>query len=81
MKKADSHSRGNLTAKILIFIIGLAVLALSVMLQTTFPKEAAWMPEGFSSPVLAFEFLQTNEEVKQFFDCKHFFSDNLWRVK
>lgn len=56
----------NMIKKILA-VLGLAVLIVSIVLQLLFPKEAAWMPEDFASPIVAFEFLQTNEEVKAFF--------------
>jgi hypothetical protein len=57
---------GRIT-KFIILLLGLSVLGTAILLQNTFPKEAAWMPEGFHTPVLAFEFLKTNEEVKEFF--------------
>ena len=53
--------------KKLLAALGLAVFIVSIVLQFLFPTEAAWMPDGISSPIVAFEFLQTSEEVKAFF--------------
>lgn len=53
--------------KLLIVLLGLGMLVLAGMVRSAYPAEIAWMPEGFSSPVLAFEFIQTNEEVLKLF--------------
>lgn len=55
----------NLT--FLIFASGIGIIVVSNILKMFFPSSVAWLPEGFSSPILAFEFLQTNREVLQFF--------------
>lgn len=55
------------TTNIITFAFGLGIIVLSQILGATFPKEIAWMPEGFSSPIIAFEFLQSNKEVIDFF--------------
>ncbi len=56
--------------KYTILFLGIGVVVFSVVLRFIFPSEAAWMPEGFSSPILAFEFLQSDSEVIQFFGAK-----------
>ena len=47
--------------------IGLAVVLISLTLTSIFPKEAPIMPEGLKTPVLAFEFMKTNQEVINLF--------------
>lgn len=48
-------------------LLATAVAITSLFLTTLFPSEAAWMPEGFTVPIIAYEFLLTNAEVSQFF--------------
>jgi hypothetical protein len=48
-------------------ILGLGVIAMSLVLTQVFPKKAPWMMTGFSTPIMAFEFIQTPREVEQFF--------------
>ncbi len=51
----------------LILLLGIGIIILNFALVATFPAEAAWMPDGFTVPILAYEFLQTSEEVQRFF--------------
>jgi hypothetical protein len=48
-------------------IIGLLVIVMSVVLMTVFPNKAPSMMEGFFTPIIAFEFVQTPQEVFQLF--------------
>ena len=57
----------NRKIELLLFILGIGVAVLSIILGVIFPTEVAWMPRGFTTPIIAFEFLQTNQEVIQFF--------------
>jgi hypothetical protein len=47
--------------------LGLAVIVMSIILLFVFPSKAPSMPEGFFTPIIAFEFIQTPEEVFQMF--------------
>lgn len=47
--------------------IGLTVIVVSLILMNINPKEAPAMPEGFKTPILAFEFAKTNQEVIDLF--------------
>jgi hypothetical protein len=47
--------------------IGLVVVLVSLVLTGIFPKEALVMPEGFKTPILAFEFVKTNQEIINLF--------------
>jgi len=47
--------------------IGIVVILVSLALLGIFPKEAPKMPEGFKTPILAFEFVKTNQEVVDLF--------------
>ncbi len=53
--------------KKIIFILGILVIIMSLGLTTVFPQEAAWLPDGFTVPIVAYEFLQSDAEVLQFF--------------
>lgn len=48
-----------------IGILGLLTVIFSLVLTLYFPKEVAEMPEGFKTPILAFEFIHSGEEFKQ----------------
>ena len=48
-------------------IIGLLVIGMSIVLMTIFPAKAPSIMEGFFTPIIAFEFVQTPQEVKQLF--------------
>ncbi len=50
-----------------IRILGIAVVLMGLVLMAVFPSNAPYMPEGFFSPVVAFEFIATPQEVQQFF--------------
>ncbi len=63
----DSKTANNRKLKILIAILGLGIIVVSLILRSIFPTEVPWMPEGFTSPIIAFEFLQTPAEVHKFF--------------
>ena len=43
--------------------IGIAVIIMSLILLAVFPAKAPELPEGFVTPIIAFEFIQTPEEV------------------
>lgn len=47
--------------------LGLIVIGMSLFLGTVFPSKAPWMMEGFFTPIIAFEFVQSGDEVKQLF--------------
>lgn len=47
--------------------IGIAVVLTSLLLMFVFPAKVGPMPAGFSTPVIAFEFVQTPEEVEALF--------------
>lgn len=44
-------------------VVGLLVVAMSIGLLAVFPSTAPNMPEGFFTPIIAFEFIQTRAEV------------------
>ena len=48
-------------------IIGILVISMSIVLMTVFPRKAPSMMEGFFTPIIAFEFVQTPQEVDQLF--------------
>lgn len=50
----------------LLFLIG-GIIVINLLMIFLFPSEVAWLPEGFTSPIIAFEFLQTPEEVQKLF--------------
>jgi hypothetical protein len=52
--------------------LGLAVIMMSVLLLFIFPSKAPSLPEGFFTPIIAFEFVQTSTEVIEMFG-----SDNI----
>lgn len=54
------------TNKILV-VLGVAVIIFSIVLMFVFPAEVPKMPDGFGVPIIAYEFLQTDQEVKAFF--------------
>jgi len=39
--------------------VGLLVIIMSVTLVIIFPSKASKMPDGFFTPIIAFEFIQT----------------------
>jgi len=47
--------------------IGLLVIVMSMILVTIFPSKASKMPQGFFTPIIAFEFIETKAEVFQLF--------------
>lgn len=47
--------------------LGLAVILMSVLLLSVFPPKAPSLPEGFLTPIIAFEFIQTHTEIKEMF--------------
>ncbi|MGI9552295.1 MAG: hypothetical protein ACR2MT_13935 [Aurantibacter sp.] len=51
----------------MLVALGLAVMVFSVVLMFVFPTEVPQMPDGFSVPIIAYEFLQTDQEVMAFF--------------
>jgi len=47
--------------------LGLMVIGMSIVLIMVFPPKAPWMMEGFSTPIMAFEFVQSPSEVYKLF--------------
>jgi hypothetical protein len=47
--------------------LGSAVIMMSVLLLFIFPPKAPSLPEGFLTPIIAFEFIQTKTEVMEMF--------------
>ncbi len=47
--------------------LGLLVAGMSIVLLAVFPSRAAWMMKGFYTPILAFEFVQSPDEVERMF--------------
>ncbi|MBC2715198.1 MAG: hypothetical protein HF978_07815 [Desulfobacteraceae bacterium] len=47
--------------------VGLLVMGMSILLVIIFPSKASKMPDGFITPVIAFEFIETRMEVFQMF--------------
>jgi len=47
--------------------LGLLVFAMSIILLIIFPSKASRLPDGFFTPVIAFEFIETPAEVFQMF--------------
>jgi len=50
-----------------IGFLGLLVIGMSSVLMTVFPSKAPWMMDGFFTPVIAFEFVQSQSEVRKLF--------------
>lgn len=50
-----------------IGLLGISIVAMSIVLTTVYPSTAPYMPAGFSTPIIAFEFIRTSQEVQQFF--------------
>lgn len=48
-------------------IIGICVILCSVVLLLVFPGRASKLPHGFVTPIIAFEFIQTPQEVLDLF--------------
>ena len=48
-------------------LIGIGVIVVSLVLMAINPQEAPKMPDGFSTPILAFEFAQSEQEVVDLF--------------
>jgi hypothetical protein len=47
--------------------IGIAVIVMSIVLMSVFPSRSPSMPKGFFTPIIAFEFIESSEEVHQLF--------------
>ena len=47
--------------------LGLLVIGMSIVLIMVFPSRAPWMMDGFSTPIMAFEFVQSQSEVYRLF--------------
>ena len=50
-----------------IGFLGLLVIGMSIVLLMVFPSKAPWMMDGFFTPIIAFEFVQSQSEVYQLF--------------
>lgn len=48
-------------------LVGLAVILTSLVLMTVFPVKAPELPQGFFTPIIAFEFIQDREDVNALF--------------
>lgn len=48
-------------------IIGIGVIIFSLTLMKVFPSQAPMMPDGFVTPILAYEFIRTPREVQDLF--------------
>lgn len=51
--------------------IGIAVIVMSIVLMSVFPSHSPSMPKGFFTPIIAFEFIESPEEVYQLFGEKN----------
>ena len=51
-------------------VIGSLLLALAIVLLVVNPRPQNNLPEGFFTPIIAFEFIQTPQEVHNFFQVK-----------
>jgi hypothetical protein len=61
---------GNVAKKrpfILAGIIGIGVIITSIILLAVFPGRGSKLPEGFVTPIIAFEFIRTPQEVMDLF--------------
>ena len=47
--------------------LGLLVIGMSIVLLMVFPSRAPWMMDGFFTPIIAFEFVQSQNEVYKLF--------------
>ncbi len=47
--------------------VGIILILLGLFLMSTFPRYVPYMAEGFQTPVIFFEFVQTVEETQQMF--------------
>ncbi|RLD65922.1 MAG: hypothetical protein DRI95_07625 [Bacteroidetes bacterium] len=47
--------------------VGIILILLGLFLMSTFPKYVPYMADGFQTPVIFFEFVQTVEETQQMF--------------
>ncbi|HBS04837.1 MAG TPA: hypothetical protein DEA96_07735 [Leptospiraceae bacterium] len=54
-------------SKKLTILAGIALLAITIMMALVGPQNVTGMPDGFSTPIMAFEFLRTPEEVYSMF--------------
>ena len=52
---------------ILAGMIGICVIITSIVMLTVFPNKVQKLPEGFITPIIAFEFIQTPQEVLDLF--------------
>jgi hypothetical protein len=63
--------RGSMIMDNKLFIktgyLGLAVITMSIILLFVFPSKAPSLPKGFITPIIAFEFVQSPDEVFQMF--------------
>jgi hypothetical protein len=50
--------------------IGIAVVVMSIVLLSVFPSRSPSLPAGFFTPIIAFEFIESPEEVHQLFGEK-----------
>lgn len=48
-------------------VLGVVLVITSLWLNRVFPSDAPSLPAGFSTPIIAFEFVQTDDEVRRLF--------------
>lgn len=66
---ASTHARGDFMKRSFIVAgcLGVVGIIIGLGIGSFFPKSAGKMPAGFKTPVLAFEFIQTKQEVYDMF--------------
>ena len=47
--------------------VGIILLALGLFLMSSFPKYVPYMADGFKTPIIYFEFVETIEQTQQLF--------------
>lgn len=48
-------------------LLGIATLCMSIVLGLILPREMPWLPEGFFTPIIAFEFVANDQELQRMF--------------
>ncbi|MGK5092883.1 hypothetical protein WDW89_12810 [Deltaproteobacteria bacterium TL4] len=51
--------------------IGILLIIVSLALIAVFPVQVPWMMDGFVTPIVAFEFVETPQEIYQMFQTEH----------
>lgn len=50
-----------------LVLLGITLMIFNVWMGAYFPSQVNQMPEGFTVPIIAYEFLETDQEVLEFF--------------